>query len=147
MDVRYVNAAGVDIPFTTPGGTFVCRQTAGGCVAAPPLTAAIIGGQFRTAAPAWFDYVTEDVVGHTKFREWTANLTFDGPLFRLPGGDAQAVVGFEYRKSSINDTPSDDSIRNNLFDFTSAPITQGFGQRLGSVHRAPVPDPQGRSVR
>ena len=48
---------------------------------------------FRTIAPAWFDYVTEEVVGHTKFREWTANLTFDGPLFRLPGGDAQAVVG------------------------------------------------------
>ena len=108
-----------------PGGGFVCRNTLGGCVAAPPLTPAIIAGQFRTAAPAWFDYVTEDVVGHTAFREWTANLTLDGPLFRLPGGDAQAVIGFEYRKSSINDVPSDDSIRNNLHGFTSAPITKG----------------------
>ena len=107
------------------GSGFVCRNTAGGCVAAPALTPAIIAGQFRTAAPAWFDYVTEDVVGHTAFREWTTNLTLDGPLFRLPGGDAQAVVGFEYRKSSINDVPSDDSIRNNLHGFTSAPITQG----------------------
>ena len=108
-----------------PGGGFVCRNTQGGCVAAPPISSAIIGGQFRTAAPAWFDYVTDDVVGHTAFREWTANATFDGPLFRLPGGDAQAVVGFEYRKSSINDVPSSDAQRNNLYNFTSAPITQG----------------------
>ena len=125
MNVRYVNAAGADIPFGTPGGTFVCRQTAGGCVAAPPLTPAIIGGQFRTVAPAWFDYVTDDVVGTTKFREWTTAATFDGPLFRLPGGDAQAVVGFEYRSSRINDTPSDASINGNILNFTTSPITRG----------------------
>ena len=106
-------------------GQFVCRNALGGCVAAPAISNAIIGGQARTAAPAWFNYVTEDVVGRTSFREWTANLTLDGPLFRLPGGDAQAVVGFEYRKSRINDTPSDDSIRGNLYNFTTSPITRG----------------------
>ncbi len=106
-------------------GQFVCADPTGGCVAAPVISNAIIGGQFRTAAPEWFDYVTEDVVGITKFREWTANLTVDGPLFRLPGGDAQAVVGMEYRKSSINDTPSDDSIRQNLYFFSGAPVTRG----------------------
>jgi outer membrane receptor protein involved in Fe transport len=110
---------------STAGGGFACRDTTGGCVAAPPLTNQIIAGQFRQTSPAWFDYVTEDVVGHTKFREWTANLTVDGPLFRLPGGDAQAVVGMEYRKSSINDVPSDDSIRQNLYFFSGAPITKG----------------------
>jgi iron complex outermembrane recepter protein len=107
------------------GGGFRCTDTSGGCVAAPPISNAIIAGQARTVAPAWYDYVTEDVVGHTAFREWTANLTLDGPLFRLPGGDAQAVVGMEYRKSSINDVPSDDSIRGNLHGFTSAPVTKG----------------------
>lgn len=112
------------VPGATPG-TFVCRNTQGGCVAAPVISNAIIGGQARTAAPAWFDYVTDDVVGHTAFREWTANLTLDGPLFRLPGGDAQMVVGMEYRKSSINDVPSEDAQRNNLYNFSSAPITRG----------------------
>ncbi|HET6943030.1 MAG TPA: TonB-dependent receptor [Sphingomicrobium sp.] len=106
-------------------GTFDCVDPTGGCVAAPPLTADIVGGRFRQVAPAWFDYVTEDVVGHTKFRETTFNATFDGPLFSLPGGSAQGVFGLEYRKSSINDVPSDDSIRGNLFGFTSAPITKG----------------------
>ena len=147
MDVRYVNAAGVDIPFTTPGGTFVCRQTAGGCVAAPPLTAAIIGGQFRTAAPAWFDYVTEDVVGHTKFREWTANLTVDGPLFRLPGrrrpgGGRLRVSQVEHQRHAVGRFDPQQPLRLHF-----GADHEGFGQRLGSVHRAPVPDPQGRSVR
>jgi len=105
-----------------PDGTFRCRDTSGGCVAAPILTPDIIAGRFPTA---WRDYVTDDVVGNTKFREWTANLTLDGPLFELPGGKAQAVLGLEYRKSSINDRPSEDSIRGNLYNFTSAPITKG----------------------
>ena len=122
-----------------PGGGFVCRNTQGGCVAAPPLTPAIIAGQFRTVAPAWFDYVTEDVVGHTAFREWTAALTLDGPLFRLPGGDAQAVIGFEYRKSSINDVPSDDSINNNLHGFTSAPITKGSDNVMEAFAEVELP--------
>ena len=106
-------------------GTFRCTDPTGGCVAAPILTPDVIAGRFRQVAPAWFDYVTTDAVGHTQFRESTFNATFDGPLFRLPGGNAQAVVGFEYRKSSINDVPSDDSIRGNLYNFTTSPITRG----------------------
>jgi len=126
LDVRYVNQAGTaDLPITTPGGRIICRNAQGGCVPAPAISNAIIAGQARTAAAAWFDYVTDDVVGNTSFRETTFNATFDGPLFRLPGGDAQAVVGFEYRKSSINDVPSEDAQRNNLYNFTSAPITKG----------------------
>jgi outer membrane receptor protein involved in Fe transport len=130
LNVRLVSASGATLPAgstiaNTPGAHFVCVDPSGGCVAAPAISAGVIGGQSRTLAPAWFDYITDDVVGHTAFREWTANLTLDGPLFRLPGGDAQAVVGFEYRKSSINDVPSDDSIRNNLHGFSSAPITKG----------------------
>ncbi|NUT01800.1 MAG: TonB-dependent receptor, partial [Sphingomonas sp.] len=131
LNVRLVNAAGTPITTAgatianTPGARFACVDVSGGCVPAPAISVGIIGGNARTLAPAWFDYVTQDVVGHTKFREWTANLTVDGPLFRLPGGDAQAVFGVEYRKSSINDVPSDDAIRNNLFNFSSAPITRG----------------------
>lgn len=131
LNVRLVDANGV--PITTPGATiantpgaqFACVVTTGSCVPAPAISNGVIGGQLRSAAPAWFDYVTDDVVGHTAFRETTFAATFDGPLFRLPGGDAQAVVGFEYRKSRINDVPSEDAQRNNLYNFTSAPITRG----------------------
>ena len=118
--VQAEDADGNPIP-----GQFVCADPAGGCVAAPVLTADIVGGRFRQVAPDWFNYVTVDDVGHTKFREWTANLTVDGPLFRLPGGDAQGAFGLEYRKSSIDDTPSTNSQIGNLAGFTSSLPTRG----------------------
>jgi outer membrane receptor protein involved in Fe transport len=106
-------------------GTFRCASGIPGCIAAPVLTTDIVAGRFRDVASDWFNYVTSDVVGHTAFREWTGNLTLDGPLFHLQGGDAQAAVGVEYRHSYINDVPSEDAQRNNLYNFTSAPITRG----------------------
>ncbi|MEO8547912.1 MAG: TonB-dependent receptor [Sphingomicrobium sp.] len=106
-----------------PGGGFNCTVTTGGCVAAPALTPDVIAGNYHDLA--WFDYITDDVVGHTKFREVTANLTLDGPLFTLPGGDASLATGIEYRKSKIADIPSSDSIRGNLYGFSSAPETIG----------------------
>ena len=106
-------------------GGFNCTVTTGGCVAAPVLDVGLIGGNYRTADAAWFNYVNGVDTGHTKFRETTVNTTFDGPLFHLQGGDAQMVLGGEYRKSSIDDVPSKDSQLGNVFNFTSAPITQG----------------------
>jgi outer membrane receptor protein involved in Fe transport len=53
------------------------------------------------------------------------NLTLDGPLFALPGGDASLAVGAEYRKSKIRDLPGHDSEVGNLYFFSSAPVTIG----------------------
>jgi outer membrane receptor protein involved in Fe transport len=105
-------------------GTFSCRNPIGGCVAAPALTPAIVNGGSNLRGP-WFDFVTAPVTGHTAFRETTANFTIDGPLFELPAGEIQVALGVEYRKSSIDDTPSEESQRNNLFGFTSSTITRG----------------------
>lgn len=104
------------------GTGFACRNTLGGCVAAPAITPAVIGGQFPAA---WIDFITDPVTGTTKFRETVYNVTFDGPLFRLPGGNVQIAIGGEYRKSTIDDTPGIDSQNNNLFGFTSSSITRG----------------------
>jgi outer membrane receptor protein involved in Fe transport len=108
------------------GTGFACRvNTIPGCVAAPALTPQVVNGDFRSASPAWFDFVTDPITGHTSFKESTANLTLDGPLFALPGGDIQVAVGVEYRKSSINDQPAPDSVRGNLYGFTSSTPTVG----------------------
>ena len=106
-------------------GTFSCRDTTGGCVAAPAITNDIIAGNSRFVAPAWFEYIREDVVGNTRFREHMANLTLDGPLFALPGGDASLALGAEYRKSRIRDLPGEDSEAGNLYFFSAAPRTVG----------------------
>lgn len=103
-------------------GTFSCRNTLGNCVAAPALSNAVIGGQY----PAdWKNWITTPVVGTTKYRETIYNITLDGPLFQLPGGNAQAAVGVERREMKIDDTPSTESINNNLYNFTASSITRG----------------------
>ena len=107
-------------------GTFSCaNDPVGDCVPAPALTPDIIAGRARQVDPAWFNYITQDLVGTTKFRESMANLTLDGPLFMLPGGEAKAAGGFEYRKSSIADIPDPEMQRGNNYGFSSAGKTIG----------------------
>lgn len=104
------------------GSGFACRSAVSGCVAAPSLTPAVVGGQFPQA---WFDFVTAPVTGTTRIRETIVSGSANGPIFRLPGGEAQLAVGGEYRRNSINDTPSEDSVRGNLYNFSSSAITRG----------------------
>ncbi len=92
------------------------------CVAAPALSADVIGGRLPQA---WRDYILENTIGHTKFRETTFSFNVDGPLFKLPGGDAQLALGAEYRKQSINDTPDENAINGNLLGLTTSDPTVG----------------------
>ena len=107
---------------TLADGSFACRDASGGCVAAPVLTPAVIGGQLPDA---YRNYILQNVVGTTKYRETTFAFDINGPLFRLPGGSAQGVIGTEYRKAQIDDTPPIDSQNGNLFNLTSATPTRG----------------------
>ncbi|MDD1453182.1 TonB-dependent receptor [Sphingomonas sp. H160509] len=115
-------------------GTFSCASAASNptCVAAPALSAAVIGGNL----PAAFrNYIVANTIGNTKFRETTFAFNIDGPLFALPGGDIQVSLGAEYRRQSINDQPDANSINGNLFGLTAATPTvgkdnvkEGFGE-------------------
>ena len=104
------------------GSGFACVNPANGCVAAPALTAAVIGGQL----PAdYVNYVWQPFTGVTKFREDVLTASVTGPLFSLPYGKVKGAFGIETRKSSIDDTPAADSIAGNLFNFTSSTPTRG----------------------
>ena len=105
-------------------GTFSCATVASNanCVPGPALSAAVIGGQLPQA---WRDYITENTVGMTKFRESTLAFNIDGPIFTLPGGKAQLALGGEYRRQSINDQPDANSLNGNLLGLTSATPTVG----------------------
>lgn len=107
-----------------PNGTFQCRSQASNpsCVAAPVLNADTIGGRLPQA---FRDYILVNTTGRTKFRETTAAIGIDGPLFALPGGDVQLALGAEYRKQRIDDTPDDNSIRGNLLGLTAGTPTRG----------------------
>ncbi|MDP1027432.1 TonB-dependent receptor [Sphingomonas sp. KR1UV-12] len=105
-------------------GTFSCATAAANptCVAAPALTADVIGGNL----PAAFrNYIVQNTIGKTQFRETTYAFNIDGPVFALPGGDAQLALGVEHRRQSINDQPDLNSINGNLFGLTAATPTVG----------------------
>jgi outer membrane receptor protein involved in Fe transport len=105
-------------------GTFSCATAAvnPNCVAAPALSADVIGGKL----PQNFkDWILVDTIGKTQFRETTFSFNVDGPLFALPGGDAQLALGAEYRKQSINDQPDPNSISGNLYGLTAGTPTVG----------------------
>ena len=105
-------------------GSFSCaaQATLRNCVAAPALTAAVIGGQLPQA---YRDYIVANTVGTTAFRETTFAANIDGPLFQMPGGAVQLALGAEYRKQSINDQPDPNSVNGNLFGLTAGTPTVG----------------------
>jgi outer membrane receptor protein involved in Fe transport len=105
-------------------GTFSCanQATFANCVAAPALNADTIGGNLPQA---YRDYILQDTVGTSKFRETTYIAQFDGPIVELPAGDVQVALGAEYREQSIDDTPDSNSIQGNLFGLTAAVPTRG----------------------
>jgi len=104
-----------------PGG-FACRNPANGCVAAPALTSAVIGG---TLPQNWVNFVYRPVTGTTTYQETSVNFNVAGPLFNMPAGAVQSAFGVEYRAASINDTPSLDAQNRNLFNLTSGAPTRG----------------------
>jgi outer membrane receptor protein involved in Fe transport len=105
-------------------GSFSCASLASNpnCVAAPALSAGVIGGNL----PAEFrNYIVANTIGKTQFRETTYAFSIDGPLFALPGGDVQLALGAEHRRQSINDQPDPNSVNGNLFGLTAATPTVG----------------------
>ncbi|APZ98311.1 TonB-dependent receptor [Sphingopyxis sp. QXT-31] len=107
-----------------PNGTFSCAAAAtfANCVAAPALSADVVGGNLPQA---WRDYILQNTIGTTKFRESTFTASIDGPLFKMPGGDVQLAIGVEYRKQRIDDTPDPNSISGNLLGLTAGTPTRG----------------------
>lgn len=103
-------------------GVISCRDASDGCVPAPALTPATIGGNLPQA---WTDYTWANVVGVTKYDEATYNFGANGPLFEIPHGTVRGAFGIEYRWAKINDTPSIDMQNANVYNFSSAGITRG----------------------
>ena len=103
-------------------GGFVCVNPANGCVAAPRLTAAFVGGDY----PAdWKSFVQVPVTGRTRFYETTFAANFDGPLFTLPYGEVGVSVGAEFRKQKIDDTPPIEMQNGQVYNFSTSGITRG----------------------
>jgi iron complex outermembrane receptor protein len=107
--VEYTCQVNIDVPGT-------------GCVPAPVLDAAFLGGAIDQA---YRDYVWKPVTGDTTYDEYSFSAIADGSLVKLPYGRLRGALGVEYRTMKFKDTPSQDSINDNLYNLTSAGITRG----------------------
>lgn len=104
------------------GSGFACVNATGGCVAAPALTNAVIGG---TLPQDWVNYVWTRITGVAKYKEDVLSASMTGKLFQLPYGAAKAALGLEARHYSIDDTPPLDSQNGNMYNLTSSTPTRG----------------------
>ena len=64
--------------------------------------------------------------GNTKYNQDTAELSFGGDLFKLPGGPVKFALGAQWRRDSIKDVPGEATLEGNIWGSTSSGITQGF---------------------
>jgi iron complex outermembrane recepter protein len=71
------------------------------------------------------DAVGEWHTGNTVYTQFVANATASGELFELPAGVAGAAIGTEFRRISINDSPSALERNNGLWGQSSARATVG----------------------
>lgn len=104
------------------GTGFACVDPSNGCVAAPALTKAVIGGQL----PAdWVNFVWKPVTGVSKYKEDVISASATGTLFAMPFGKAKGAFGAEVRQMAIDDTPAPDSQTGNLYNLTTSTPTRG----------------------
>jgi iron complex outermembrane receptor protein len=83
----------------------------------------VLRGEFTDAERAFLFGVDK---GNTLYKQDTAELSFGGDLFNLPGGAVKFALGGQWRRDFINDVPGDVSLSGNLWGSTSSGITKGF---------------------
>ncbi|WP_077148363.1 TonB-dependent receptor [Sphingopyxis sp. KK2] len=69
--------------------------------------------------PALIDRLRGSLAVDTRYRVWTGALRADGPLFRLPAGEAKLALGAEYRRDRLTYVQTSDLVG-------TAPRTDGI---------------------
>lgn len=115
---------------------FTCVDPSNGCVAAPALSSAVVAGQLPKA---WVDFVFRPHTGVAKYKEDVVSGSMTGPVAQLPYGKMKAAVGAEWRRFSLDDSPSEDSVNGNLFGLTGSLPTRGSDQAMDAFAEIEAP--------
>jgi iron complex outermembrane receptor protein len=108
-------------PFNGPGGVTPIRGAP--CVDINYTDPRVLRGEFTQQER---DFLFGVDKGNTVYKQDTAELSFGGDLFNLPGGAVKFALGGQWRRDFINDTPGEASLEGNLWGSTSSGITKGF---------------------
>ena len=109
------------------GGNLVCTAAAlaqfPDCVAADFFAEdALLNGRLP---PDYLDFISKYTFSETEYTSVQFAGYITGPLFEMPAGEVQTVIGFETRTEEINDVPDIESQNDNYWGFTGADITAG----------------------
>ncbi|RIX26990.1 TonB-dependent receptor domain-containing protein [Sphingomonas edaphi] len=63
--------------------------------------------------------------GNTLYKQTSAEVTAGGDLFELPAGPVKAALGLHFRRDSINDTPGEVTLSDNVWGSTTSGVTAG----------------------
>jgi iron complex outermembrane receptor protein len=64
--------------------------------------------------------------GNTLYKQTSAELSVGGDIFQLPAGPVKVAVGGTIRRDSINDTPGDITLADNIWGSTTSGVTAGY---------------------
>ena len=103
---------------------------------------AILSGQDMQSL---VDAVGFENKGNTKYENWQFVGIISGDLFELPAGTVGTAVGLEYRNFSINDQPSAESQRGDLWGQSNALITKGTNNVWEAFVEAEIPIVSGKT--
>ena len=77
--------------------------------------------------------------GHTIYKQNVAELSFGGELLNLPAGPLQAVMGGQWRRDEIRDTPGEFTLTDNVYQSFTTGITAGHINTLEAFGEVGVP--------
>jgi outer membrane receptor protein involved in Fe transport len=129
-------AQSLDVISNGAGG-YNCTNPSNGCVAAPALTSAVVGGKL----PAnWLAYVYDSkLTGLTKYKEDVLTASTTGDLYTLPYGKVKGAFGAEIRRNFIDDLPSQAQRTNDIYNYSTSTQTRGSDQAKDIFAEVEVP--------
>ena len=91
-------------------------------------------------------YITSTDTEHTDYKQVVVDGHADGPLFNLPAGPVQGVIGGEFRYDNLNDVPGPEALAQDYFNFTSAGVTKGSENVVEGYSEIEVPVIKGKPL-
>lgn len=73
----------------------------------------------------YLDFISKRTIGNTKYESYQFSGFATGPLFTLPAGDVQGVIGYEVRREEIEDVPDPEARNDNIWGSSASDVTAG----------------------
>ncbi len=91
-------------------------------------------------------YISSTDVEHTHYKQVVVDGHIDGPLFNLPAGPVQGVLGGEFRYDNLDNLPGPEALAQDYFNFTSEGITKGDESVTEAYGEVEVPILKGKPL-